>query len=533
MKKIIIHLIFMAVLLASIIICSLKVYGGNKTGDISGTVFEDTNRNLQLDPGEKGISGILVSNRHEVVRTDTGGQYHLQFDEDESVVFVIKPPGFSFPLNKNNLPLFYYMHNPENSPVKDHREMQPARESPGMVNFPLYRTVEKDSFNVIILADPQPRDHEELGYVRDDIVAELAGTGALFGITLGDIMFDDLSLYGRYNEIISKIEIPFYNVPGNHDADYDALANKHSLETYKHWYGPDYYAFEYGKINFIVLNTVHWMDDPGIIYHRSYEGKVGEDQLQWLKNYLQFVPPDELIVLCMHIPLYSYSSDIYQENVVDRNKLFNILQDRSHLLALAGHLHTLENNYLDETAGWTSGIPFHQVSCAAVCGSWWRGPKDERGIPAAVQLSDGTLNGYHVFHFEGNNYSQRFKAAGKDENYQIRISAPRGIISKNKTNDLMITINFFNGNDKSVVVCQTDNNEPVQMRMTTMKDPYAEQLFHDYTDLYDDWIGRGPTRHMWVTALPADLEPGVHKIVVSATDEYGINYKQSTIFEIF
>ncbi len=524
MKKIIIHLIFVPVLLASTIICSLKVYGGNKTGDISGIVFEDTNGNLQLDPGEKGISGVLVSNRHDVVSTDTGGQYHLQVDEDEPIVFVIKPPDFSFPLNKNNLPLFYYIHR---------ADIQPAGESPGIVNFPLYRTVEKDTFNAVIFADPQPRDHEELSYVRDDIVAELAGTGALFGIALGDIMFDDLSLYGRYNEIISKIDIPFYNVPGNHDADYDALANKHSLETFKHWYGPDYYAFEYGKINFIVLNTVHWTDDPGVIYHRSYEGKVGEVQLQWLKNYLQFVPADELIVLCMHIPLFSYSSELNQDNVADRNRLFKILEGRSHLLALAGHLHALENSYLDETAGWTSAIPFHQVSCAAACGSWWRGPKDERGIPAAVQLSDGTPNGYHVFHFEGNNYSQRFKAAGKDENYQIRISAPSGIISKIKTNDLMIAANFFNGNDKSVVVCQTDNNEPVQMKMTTMKDPYAEQLYHDYIDLYDDWIGQGPTRHIWVADLPADLEPGVHKIVVSATDEYGIKYKQSALFEIF
>ena len=533
MKMIISKLICRTVILAYITIYSSAVYGNGRTKNITGIVFEDANGNLQLDPGEKGIPGIMVSNQHDVVMTDTNGQYHLPIDADESVVYVIKSSEFSFPLNRDNLPQFYYMHQPKGSRVPDYPGINPVGELPEMINFPLYRTAEKDTFDVLIFADPQPRDHEELGYVRDDVVAELTETSALFGITLGDIMFDDLSYYRLYNEIISKIEIPFFNVPGNHDANYDSLANKHSLETFKNYYGPDYYAFEYGKVNFIVLNTVHWLDDKGIIYHRNYEGRIGENQLHWLTNYLQFVPSEELIVLCMHIPLYSYSSDLNQDNIADRKKLFKILQDRNHLLSLAGHLHTLENNYLDEIAGWISEIPFHQVSCAAVCGSWWRGPKDERGIPAAIQLSDGTPNGYHVFEFTGNNYSQRFKAAGKDENYQIRISTPGEIINKNKADSLMVTANFFNGNNKSVVVCQIDNREPVQMKMTVMKDPFAEQLYYNYVDLYDNWIEQGQARHMWVTILPAEPEPGVHKIAVSATDEYGNKYRQAALFEIY
>jgi hypothetical protein len=520
MQKITVHSILKKILLTCFIACSLKAYSIDKKGNIKGIVFEDANGNMELDPGEKGIPGVLVSNQFDVVSTDSSGNYILDVEDDHYAVFVIKPPGYLCPLNKDNLPLYYKIG------LYDGR-------GPAIINFPLVRTAEKDTFSVVIFADPQPRDSEELNYIRDDVVAELSGTDALFGITLGDIMFDDLSHFGRYNDIISKTAIPFYNVPGNHDADYDSISGTHSYTTFRKVYGPDYYAFEYVKVNFIVLNTVHWVDDPKIVYHRNYEGRVGEVQLRWLKNYLQFVPSDELIVLCMHIPFYSYSSDLRNDNVADRQVLFNLLKGRKHILALTGHLHALENNYLDKTGGWTYKIPFHQVSCAAVCGSWWRGPKDERGIPAAVQLNDGTPNGYHIFKFEGNDYSQRYKCAGMDENYQIRISAPRGIISRKLASEQKIAVNFFNGNDSSDVVCQVDNDEPVRMTMTTMIDPFAAHLLHDYPDLYDEWIECGLTRHMWITDLPNGLGTGVHKIEVSATDEYGNSYNESALFEIF
>ena len=37
---------------------------------VSGVVFNDVNRNLNRDPGEKGVKGVLVSNQQAVVVTD-------------------------------------------------------------------------------------------------------------------------------------------------------------------------------------------------------------------------------------------------------------------------------------------------------------------------------------------------------------------------------------------------------------------------------------------------------------------------------
>ena len=44
---------------------------------ISGTVFEDVNKNNIRDEGERGIAGVMVSNQREVILTDEDGNYRL------------------------------------------------------------------------------------------------------------------------------------------------------------------------------------------------------------------------------------------------------------------------------------------------------------------------------------------------------------------------------------------------------------------------------------------------------------------------
>jgi len=48
---------------------------------------------------------------------------------------------------------------------------------------------------VILFTDPQPESGAELDFVRETALANVVGTKAAFGMTTGDIMFDDLSLY--------------------------------------------------------------------------------------------------------------------------------------------------------------------------------------------------------------------------------------------------------------------------------------------------------------------------------------------------
>ena len=57
-------------------------------------------------------------------------------------------------------------------------------------------------------------------------MAELIGYPARFGMTLGDIMYDDMSLFPRLNAIIAQIGVPWYNVPGNHEINFEARSDQ-------------------------------------------------------------------------------------------------------------------------------------------------------------------------------------------------------------------------------------------------------------------------------------------------------------------
>lgn len=497
--------------------------------DIAGIVYEDSNQNLKLDPGEKGIPGVLVSNQTDVVKTDKNGKFKISL-EQEAIIFITKPTGYSTPVNADQLPQFYYIHQPKGSPASKYGGITATGKLPKQLNFPLFKTAKSDTFDVIAFSDPQTRNDQEIDYVRDDVVSELIRTKAVCGITLGDIMFDDLSHYGRYNAVVSQIGIPFYNVPGNHDENYDSPDDRHALETFKRHFGPNYYSFDYGKVHFVVLDDVEYLgrNEKG---HPRYQGRIGEKQLQWLHNDLAFVAKDQLIVLTMHIPLVTTYGDGAAIKVVDREKLFDVLKNHDKILAIAGHMHALEHNFIGNELGWQGAKPIHQVICAAVCGAWWSGMKDERGIPIADQ-QDGTPNGYHIFTFEGNQYREIFKPANFSSDFQLRISSPVGALSQNEIGQQMVVVNVFDGSEKSIVMCQVDDLDFMPMQKILLKDPFYEKIYEQFKADVPDWISPENSTHIWTMPLPADLKPGVHKIVANTIDQFGNEYKAAGVFEI-
>ncbi len=497
---------------------------------VTGRVFHDQNRNLQLDPGEKGVAGVLVSNERDVVKTDQEGSYQLMVDEG-AVLFITQPAGYDLPRNSRNLPQFYYLHYPAGSPVLRYPGIAPSGPLPGTLNFPLFSRPPADSFQVIVFSDPQPRSREEIGYIRDDVVAELVGSEAVCGIVLGDVMYDVLSLYDEYIEVIGQLAFPFFHVPGNHDMNYDVPDDGKSLETYKSHFGPAYYGFEYGKVHFIVLDNVEYLGqkDSG---RGSYRGKIGKLQLQWLSQYLSFIPTDRLIVLTMHIPLYTAGGSNAAVRVADLKELFEILHDRRHLLALTGHMHMIEHQFLNPESGWHGAQPLHQIICGAVSGSWWSGPPDVRGIPVADQR-DGAPNGYHLFTFQGNSFRENYIPAGGDREVQMRISRPAGSVAKSQLPATKIMVNVFDGNQKTQVSCQIDDRQPFHLTSEYTEDPYFVSLHATYPSEFPNWVKPEKSVHIWTAPLPADLKPGIHRIVVTSTNQWGERFQAARIFKIY
>src|SRR5690606_7622018 len=209
-----------------------------------GVVFEDGNGNGLRDDGEAGIAGVAVSNGRDVVRTDAEGRYALPMVPGQTI-FVVKPAGWRVPDGADGLPAFW-----RQQPLAQASGLRyggiPAGELQPRVDFALQKADAADvDLDVLVFADPQPKSRTDVGYYRRDIVEPLAGhVRAALGLSLGDIVDDDLSLYPEVNAVTTSLRVPWLHVAGNHDQDTDAQHDADALQTYRRTFGPDTFAWE-------------------------------------------------------------------------------------------------------------------------------------------------------------------------------------------------------------------------------------------------------------------------------------------------
>ncbi|MEJ5963204.1 hypothetical protein [Pedobacter immunditicola] len=80
----------------------------------------------------------------------------------------------------------------------------------------------------------------------------------LHGITVGDMVFDKFNLIPRYNEAVKNTGVTFFHGLGNHDMDYNKGGDEASDQTFKRYYGPNYYSFNRGDAHYIALDDVRY-----------------------------------------------------------------------------------------------------------------------------------------------------------------------------------------------------------------------------------------------------------------------------------
>lgn len=498
----------------------------------SGVVYHDRNRNEKQDRFEFGVRGVAVSNGREVVTTDWRGRYRIPVEPD-SFVFVVKPGGWQTPINVDRLPRFYYHHKPAGSPAElVFAGVDPTGALPDRIDFPLHKTREPKRFDAIVFGDPQPYTLEQLGWLNRDVIEELIGTDASFGISLGDLVGDDLTLFEPLNSAIAQIGIPWHNVLGNHDINLHASSDDDSDDSFERVYGPATYAFEYGRVHFIVLDDVVYDGiDPETGRVGGYAGGINQRQLAFVANYLDTVPADRLVVLAMHIPF-----DSPPFGVEHRDQLFEILQHRSHTLSLAAHTHFQESQFFGPERGFDADPPHHQLIVATASGSWWLGAEDETGIPHAT-MRCGAPNGYSILSFDGNRYSVRFKAARRPPEYQMNIFAPDSVTAA-EAGETTVRANVFAGSEYNRVELRLESPVPhgrdgaekqfgpwIPMSRVSQPDPaYVETVERDRLRNPRPRFFLPPpipSPHLWAGRLPPHPSSGTHSIVVRSEDMYG------------
>lgn len=450
---------------------------------------------------------VGVSNGTEVVKTDANGKFKIGLSREE-FLFVILPSGYDTPVDQFNIPRFYFTYDELSSGTEARFILKPSNQD--------------TTFKVAMLGDLQMKIQEEVNYVNRLLTPELFVRADIdLAMMLGDIADDRLDILKATRQITKHFPMPAYGVFGNHDRDLET----NFTASYNQVFGPDYYTFNRGMVHFVVLNDIEPTADG------SYKGRLSEKQLAFVKNDLHHVPKDHLVVFCQHIPIYTLEN---------REALFRILQQRKWVLAVSGHRHILEQEFV----AFGESQEMHEVVSGAVCGLWWDGERDWKGIPVSV-MGFGAPKGYYVFTFTGNEYSMNYKALGLPAEKQINIWTwypDRGDIVARKPQGYKgneIVANVFAGSGRTRVLMSIDGDPWRPMQKQAMPDPYVSRIIES------ERLGIYPTKnqirsglktenskHIWLGYYPQNLESGSHRVEIKAQDDYGLDAYEVSFFMI-
>jgi hypothetical protein len=484
---------------------------------IRGIVYHDISGTGSYDPDQdSALAGVAVSNGREIVITGTDGSYELPVD-DHTIVFLIKPRNWTVPVDENHVPLFYYIHSVHGATGRRYEGLQKTGAMPESADFALYPHKEPDRFDVLVLGDTQPRDLDEVYFFTRDMVAGLTGFDAAFGVTLGDIVFDDLDLFVPVQQSIATIGLPWRYVLGNHDIDHSAKTNMDARGAWYRTFGPSYYSFSWGPAHFILLDNIRWIVEDGKSFYRT---GLGGEQMEFLRNELSRIGKDQLLVILTHIP---WEGSTPWGDDAERNDLYELLAGFENSVSLVAHTHRHYHYFIGVEDGFPGTVPHHMVSVGTACGSWWTGAPDEYGIPHAM-MSDGTPTSYAILHIDGNSWKLSLRASRRPADFQMHIHAPVEI-SVRESVGLTVTANIFNALPAADVQMRIgDSREWTKMHRIRQADPVRVAVAER-----EKKLGRVPWRnlggvqvseHLWEGQPGMELEPGAHIIHVRARDEW-------------
>jgi outer membrane protein assembly factor BamB len=247
----------------------------DQTGEYTGRIF--------LESAKQGISGVLVSDGFQVVRTDEDGRYCLsKIEKRVKFISVTVPAGY-------RAERFYQ-----------------AVEEEGENDFHLqhWNASGGSDFSFIHISDSETSEGGKWLEEIREYVAHADSTPA-FLIHTGDLCHAHGIIWHAEEVGFDTLGIPAFFAIGNHDyllgddeerppwvGYYPGV--QYGEELFERRLGPTYYSFEAGKIHFLVLPSLHAHDaEPDTSFADLHE---------WLSNDLALVPPDRGVIALQHCP---------------------------------------------------------------------------------------------------------------------------------------------------------------------------------------------------------------------------------------
>ena len=496
----------------------------------------------------KGVPGVVVSDGYEVTVTDENGIYYLPSLKKIGFIFISIPGNFEV-INEGKAPQFFKRLSNNTSTVEQK-------------DFSLIKT-NNENHVVIPLADwhlaNRNNDLDQFtGKVLPDINAAIDQYSAdgtkVYALTLGDMTWDtywynnDFGL-NEYLPYMNMLNSPVFNVMGNHDNDPYYSEDWEAENKYREVIGPTYYSFNLGKVHYVVLDTVEYINSGGTVGtvgDRNYNTVITSDQIAWLKKDLAAITDKSTpIIVAMHTPLYKRPSLDANGNQVNSYALDNggtlvdSLKDFSTVHVLSGHTHI--NYRIDDEAN------LMEHNTAAICATWWWTGRN--GYAGNHICKDGSPGGYSIWQMNGKDVQWRYKSIGYEEGYQFRsydlnevhitasefapntteetlVPYAEPYSQKNVNNEVLINVWGYDSQWKIEV---TENNNKLDISRVNTKDP-LHIISYDALRLN---VGATPTgafvtndtAHLFkVTASAPDTT-----LEIKVTDRFGNMYTETMV----
>lgn len=287
--------------------------------------------------------GVVVSDGFSCTATDEKGIYQLTRNTRARNVFLSFPQMAEITVKKNQVPDFFHSINAKANGVIRHDFTIVKRK--GAV---------PRRFQLIVFADSQIRLKSFGEHFSNDFCPDANKTVAesnlpTVGITCGDDGDDNLwhqkrdgedMTYQTVADCYGALSFPMFHCAGNHDHDrshsvpaaegsatkdyydyYDA-----SVAPFEKAFNPVDYSFNYGSVHFVIMDNIRYYGPS------SYDIGFTDEQIEWLRQDLSYVPTTMAVFVSLH-------ASYYRRNMQNKEKFASLLAPYANKWLFIGHSH--------------------------------------------------------------------------------------------------------------------------------------------------------------------------------------------------
>ena len=456
--------------------------------------------------GSTGIKDVVVSDGYVVVKTDAKGVYQFKSKKEHKYVFISVPSGYEA-MNEGVLP-------------KMHQQLVKGAAESERVDFMLKEAGDQTNHTMLFFGDihlaNRTNDRNQFKVFTDEICDFVTANAGkkVYAMTLGDMVWELYWYSNKYAfeeyliDANAMSGLTIFHTIGNHDHDMLFAGDFDTVTKYKKLIAPTYYSFNIGKVHYVVLDDIECMNTgAGDAASRNYADNVVNEQIEWLKKDLAYVPTSTPVVVTSHAPFYNDSNNGSLNNV---SALESILSKYDDVHIFTGHTHKMYN--VDKT----SSKNIFEHNAGAVCTTWWWTGNYTTGIHVA---QDGAPGGYSIVNVTNEDFKWQFKGTGRDINHQFRsydrnsiVMTAENFVPSNKTaaqkakfeeaagdwvkasTDNYVYINVWNY-DPSWTIEVKEGDVKLNVEKVTAKDPLHLIAYNGQSP--DGGFGTSNTKHMF------------------------------------